>query len=69
VLKGVTLCWLQIASSAETPPDAADGLRRQLRDTVALLSLILRDSPACDVEAECRALVDAEPRLQPLFDP
>lgn len=69
VLKGVGFCWVTVAGLEEEGGGAGVGeLRRELRETVAMLRAAVEGAGEVDFEADCGVLVEAEPRLRGLLD-
>jgi hypothetical protein len=67
VLKGLCLCWLNVEEIEVRDREGIDGLKDALKDTVALLRMILRDEENCDLEADVQTLVAADGRLRDLL--
>ncbi|EMC91906.1 hypothetical protein BAUCODRAFT_126876 [Baudoinia panamericana UAMH 10762] len=62
VLKGLTLCWL---NTHEMKGEDADGLRREMRETVAMLRVALGGGSGFD--EDCQTLLVADGRLTGLL--
>ena len=62
VLKGVALCWLKVVDDGG---DWAEGLREDMKETVRMLAVAIGEE--IDFAADCRMLVETEPRLEGLF--
>lgn len=58
VLRGITLCWIH---AQDEKLEVMEDLRSRLKAT----ALMLRDAvgPECDIQADYRVLVEADPRL------
>jgi hypothetical protein len=67
VLKGISLCWLNADESETRDREGINQLKEALRDTVALLRMILQDEESCDLEADMQSLVAADGRLRNLL--
>lgn len=63
MLKGVCLCWVQIQGL-----EGEAELRRRLRETVELLEVVVKVDEVVKWEEECRMLVEADGRLEGLFE-
>jgi hypothetical protein len=69
VLKGLAMCWLNLAELNGGGQEGLAALRGALRDTVDLLKTILEDDGACDMEAAVEQLIAADERLRELLLP
>ncbi|KAF1821777.1 uncharacterized protein K489DRAFT_381770 [Dissoconium aciculare CBS 342.82] len=69
VLKGLAMCWLNVAELDGGDKEGLAALRGKLRETVDSLETILRDDETCDVEADVEQLISADDRLRDLLLP